>query len=309
MAIVKDGRAEAIATATLTLLPSLEQLIALNSSMPAISNLPTPVAMTIAGSDSGGGAGIQADLRTFSFHRVHGTSALTCITAQNTQGVTRVDALPPASVVAQISAVVDDIGVQAVKTGMLLNQEIIAAVVQQAIALSLPNLVVDPVMVSRTGAQLIADEAIATLRTDLIPLAKLITPNRYEAQILSGMEIHTLTDLQQAAQQILKTLGAQAVLVKGGGMAGDLRGVDVFWDGDRLETLRTVTVNTTDTHGTGCTLSAAIAANLALGQELFPAVQQAKAYVTSALHHALRIGNGQGPIGHFFPLLNQANGW
>jgi hydroxymethylpyrimidine/phosphomethylpyrimidine kinase len=282
--------------------------------MTAISDptIPIPaakisVAMTIAGSDSGGGAGIQADLRTFAFHQVHGTSALTCITAQNTQGVTRVDALPPESVAAQITAVVSDIGVQAVKTGMLLNQEIIAAVVQQAIALSLPNLVVDPVMVSRTGVQLLADEAIATLCTDLIPLATLITPNRYEAQILSGMEIHTLNDLEQAAQQMFKTLGAQAVLVKGGGMSGDLRGVDVFWDGDRLETLRTETVNTTDTHGTGCTLSAAIAANLALDYDLFTAVQQAKTYVTSALHHALRIGKGQGPVGHFFPLLKNHN--
>lgn len=273
--------------------------------MPATPDLNIPIAMTIAGSDSGGGAGIQADLRTFAFHQVHGTCALTCITAQNTQGVTRVDPLPPEAVVAQINAVVEDIGVQAVKTGMLLNQQIIAVVVQQAIALSLPNLVVDPVMVSRTGAQLIADDAIAALRTDLIPLATLITPNRYEAQILSGMEIHTLKDLEQAAQRILSSLGAQAVLVKGGGMAGDLRGVDVFWDGDRLETLRTATVNTNDTHGTGCTLSAAIAANLALGQELFTAVQQAKTYVTSALQHALRIGQGQGPVGHFFPLVTR----
>lgn len=261
-----------------------------------------PIALTIAGSDSGGGAGIQADLRTFAFHRVHGTSAITCLTAQNTQGVTRVDALPPEAVTAQITAVLEDIGVNAVKTGMLLNADIINAVAEQASALSLPNLVVDPVMVSRTGAQLIADEAIATLRDRLLPLAHLLTPNRYEAQLLSGLEINTLEDMKAAAERILPQ-GSKAVLVKGGGMEGDLRGVDVFFDGDRLEVITTETVDTPDTHGTGCTLSAAIAANLALGNDLLTAVRKGKEYVTQALHHALRIGKGQGPVGHFFSLL------
>jgi hydroxymethylpyrimidine/phosphomethylpyrimidine kinase len=270
--------------------------------MTAIPSPQIPVALTIAGSDSGGGAGIQADLRTFAFHRVHGTCALTCVTAQNTIGVTRVDALPPESVVAQMMAVVGDIGVQAAKTGMLLNQEIIAAVAEQVGALGLHNLVVDPVMVSRTGAQLIDDEAIATLRDRLIPYATVLTPNRYEAQILSRMEIQTLEEMQAAAQKIF-TLGAKAVLVKGGGMGDELRGVDVWFDGDRLETLKTETVATTDTHGTGCTLAAAIAANLALGEDPFTATQLAKNYVTSALRHALRIGKGQGPVGHFFPIL------
>lgn len=264
-----------------------------------------PIALTIAGSDSGGGAGIQADLRTFAFHQVHGTSAITCITAQNTLGVNRVDALPAEAVVAQIQAVAEDIGIQAVKTGMLLNQEIIAAVAIQAERL--PNLVVDPVMVSRTGAQLIDDSAVATLRDRLIPLATVLTPNRYEAQLLSGLEIQTLEDMQAAAEKILQ-LGAAAVLVKGGGMTGELRGVDVWCDGDRLEVLRTETIDTQDTHGTGCTLSAAIAANLALGQAPFPAVQQAKQYVTTALRYALRIGGGQGPVGHFFPLIAAAGG-
>jgi hydroxymethylpyrimidine/phosphomethylpyrimidine kinase len=263
-----------------------------------------PVALTIAGSDSGGGAGIQADLRTFAFHRVHGTCALTCVTAQNTMGVTRVDALPPEAVTAQMAAVAEDIGIQAAKTGMLLNQAIIAAVAQQIEAIALSHLVVDPVMVSRTGAQLIDDAAIVTLRERLIPLAAVLTPNRYEAQILSGMEITTLQEMQAAAQKIL-SLGAKAVLVKGGGMTGDLRGVDVWFDGDRMDTLQTETVDTTDTHGTGCTLSAAIAANLALGLDTFEAVQQAKAYVTTALRYALRIGKGQGPVGHFFPLLQR----
>lgn len=265
--------------------------------------LKRPVALTIAGSDSGGGAGIQADLRTFAFHQVHGASALTCVTAQNTLGVSRVDALPPAAVVAQIDAVVADIGVQAVKTGMLLNAEIIAAVAAQLRQWQLTPLVVDPVMVSRTGAQLINDDAIVALRQQLIPKALILTPNRYEAQILSGQEILTLEHMQTAARQIHR-LGPQAVLVKGGGMGGELRGVDVWFDGDRLEVLQTKTVATANTHGTGCTLSAAIAANLALGQDLLPAVKAAKDYVTQALEFSLDLGQGQGPVGHFFPLLS-----
>ncbi len=261
-----------------------------------------PVALTIAGSDSGGGAGIQADLRTFAFHCVHGTSAITCITAQNTLEVTRVDALPAVAVVAQIQAVVDDIGVQAVKTGMLLNGEIISAVAQQIEALGIKNVVIDPVMVSRTGAQLIDDAAVTTLRTHLIPLARVLTPNRYEAQILSGLEINNLDEMKAAAEWIHQNLQPKAVLVKGGGMTGNLRGVDVWFDGDHLETLTTTLVDTTNTHGTGCTLAAAIAANLALSQELTTAVRRAKEYVTMALKYALNIGKGQGPVGHFFPL-------
>ncbi|MDX2240505.1 MAG: bifunctional hydroxymethylpyrimidine kinase/phosphomethylpyrimidine kinase [Leptolyngbyaceae cyanobacterium bins.302] len=270
--------------------------------MTSLLSSPPPVAMTIAGSDSGGGAGIQADLRTFAFHKVHGTSALTCITAQNTLGVTRVDALSPEAVVAQMEAIVSDIGVQATKTGMLLNEAIIATVADQIPRLKLHNLVVDPVMVSRTGAQLIADEAIASLRAALIPLATVLTPNRYEAQILAGMDIHSLSDMQNAAQKI-HALGAKAVLVKGGGMAAELRGVDVWFDGDRLEVLQTEVVDTPHTHGTGCTLSAAIAANLALGAAPLAATRAAKQYVTEALKHSLAIGRGQGPVGHFFPLL------
>ncbi|EKQ68362.1 phosphomethylpyrimidine kinase [Leptolyngbyaceae cyanobacterium JSC-12] len=266
------------------------------------SSLPIPVALTIAGSDSGGGAGIQSDLRTFAFHKVHGTSALTCVTAQNTLGVTRVDALPPEAVAAQIEAVVTDIGVQAAKTGMLLNAEIMTVVAAQVTALELQNLVVDPVMVSRTGARLIADEAIATLRTFLIPQATVLTPNRYEAQILASMDIHSLEDMQVAAQRIYQ-LGAKAVLVKGGGMQGILRGVDVWFDGQQLEVLQTEVVETPHTHGTGCTLSAAIAANLALGADPLSATRSAKNYVTTALKYALAIGHGQGPVGHFFPLL------
>ncbi|MBO3458310.1 bifunctional hydroxymethylpyrimidine kinase/phosphomethylpyrimidine kinase [Aetokthonos hydrillicola Thurmond2011] len=267
------------------------------------STLTVPVALTIAGSDSGGGAGIQADLRTFAFHRVHGTSAVTCVTAQNTLGVKRVDALPKEAVVAQIQTVFEDIGVQAVKTGMLLNQEIITAVAEQVEALQIDNLVVDPVMVSRTGAQLIDDDAVNALRRTLIPKAAIITPNRYEAQILSGLEIHSLDDMRAAAQMIYRNLGPKTVLIKGGGMQGSLRGVDIWFDGQKLETLTTKQVDTKNTHGTGCTLSAAIAANLALGNNLATSLRQAKQYVTNALLYSLDIGKGQGPLGHFFPLL------
>lgn len=262
-----------------------------------------PVALTIAGSDSGGGAGIQADLKTFAFHQVHGTSAITCVTAQNTLGVNRVDALPPAAVIAQIEAVAQDIGIHAAKTGMLLNADIISAVVRTVQSLDLRGLVVDPVMVSRTGAQLIDDAAIATLQSKLIPCATILTPNRYEAQLLSGLTLASLADMQAAAEKIHQ-LGPTAVLVKGGGMTGDLKGVDVWFDGQELQTITTATVDTANTHGTGCTLSAAIAANLAAGHAPLAAVKLAKTYVTNALRHALEIGQGQGPIGHFYPLLS-----
>ncbi len=266
-----------------------------------------PVALTIAGSDSGGGAGIQADLRTFSFHQVHGTCAVTCVTAQNTLGVTRVDALPPEAVIAQIEAVVSDIGVQAAKTGMLLNQAIIEAVVAYLKAHPIAKLVVDPVMVSRTGDRLIADGAIAALSHQLLPLAAIVTPNRYEAQMLADMEIATLADMEAAAKKI-QAMGPAAVIVKGGGFQGDLRGVDLWYDGTRVEVLTPMAgaqpVDTPNTHGTGCTLSSAIAANLAKGLDPLAATVSAKDYVTNALRHSLSIGQGQGPVGHFYPLLD-----
>jgi len=263
-----------------------------------------PIAMTIAGSDSGGGAGIQADLRTFAFHCVHGTSVLTCITAQNTQGVTRVDAMSPEAVTAQFEAVMIDMRVGAIKTGMLLNQGIIKTVAKKLVSFGFGNVVVDPVMVSRAGAQLLDDDAVKTIREQLIPLAAIATPNRYEVQILADMEIHTLEDMQTSAQKIYK-LGARSVFVKGGGFTNELKGIDVWFDGDRLEVLQTEVIDTPHTHGTGCTLSAAIAANLALGKPRWQAVQDAKSYVTEALKYALAIGQGQGPVGHFYPLLNR----
>jgi hydroxymethylpyrimidine/phosphomethylpyrimidine kinase len=259
-------------------------------------------ALTIAGSDSGGGAGIQADLRTFAFHRVHGTSALTAITAQNTLGVSRVDVLPAAAVAAQIEAVVADFGPGAIKTGMLATRDIISLVATLLRTLRGTPLVVDPVMVSRAGARLIDEAAVSALREQLLPLATLLTPNRHEARLLAAMEIHTLEDMQEAARRIHRQ-GPRAVLVKGGGMPGALCGTDVWFDGERMEVLRAPVVETRNTHGTGCTLSAAITAHLAHGEEVLSATRRAKDYVTAALRHPLAVGRGNGPFAHFFPLL------
>ncbi|MGQ9866701.1 MAG: bifunctional hydroxymethylpyrimidine kinase/phosphomethylpyrimidine kinase [Pseudanabaenaceae cyanobacterium] len=262
-----------------------------------------PVAMTIAGSDSGGGAGIQADLKTFAMHCVHGTSAITCITAQNTQGVTRVDALPPEAVAAQIEAVAVDMKVAALKTGMVLNRAIARIVAKKIAGMGWQNVVVDPVAVSRTGAVLLEPEALAALAEFLVPLAAVVTPNRYEAQLFAQMEIHTLADMTEAARRIYR-LGPRAVLIKGGAMPADLQAVDLWYDGQTAEPLHTETVPTRNTHGTGCTLAAAIAARLALGSDPYTAACQAKTYVTRALQHAFNPGQGQGPVGHFFPLLS-----
>ncbi len=263
----------------------------------------TQVSLTIAGSDSGGGAGIQADLRTFAFHGVHGTSAITCITAQNTMEVTRVMPIEKSMVTAQIETVAQDIKIDAVKTGMLFNQEIIEAVAAQVNQHHFSSLVVDPVMVTRAGVKIIDDRAISSLTTLLFPQALIVTPNRYEAQILSGIEINTLDAMKQACKIIHQNLLAKVVLIKGGSMSGALQGVDIYYDGDNWEVLKGEIVKTKNTHGTGCTLSAAIAANLAKGKDLFTAVQLAKTYITTALKYSLNIGQGNGPVGHFFPIL------
>ena len=262
----------------------------------------TQTALTIAGSDSSGGAGIQADLRTFAMYCVHGASALTCVTAQNTVGVTQVEAIKAAMVTAQIEAVATDLKVDTVKTGMLLNRDIIAAVAQQIERLDLQQLVVDPVMVSRTGVQLIDDSAIASLQDLLIPQAVIVTPNRYETEILSGLTVNTLDELKEAAIAIYERSKIKVVLAKGGGLLGSDRGKDIWYDGQEIKTLSTKNIETNNTHGTGCTLSAAICANLALGQDLWSAVVDAKHFVTNALEYSLDIGAGSGPVGHFFPL-------
>ena len=263
----------------------------------------TQVALTIAGSDSGGGAGIQADLRTFAFHGVHGTSAITCVTAQNTIEVTQVIPIESSMVKAQIETVARDIKIDAVKTGMLFNREIIEAVAARVNQHHLTRLVVDPVMVTRAGVKIIDDRAISSLTELLFPQALIVTPNRYEAQIVSGIEIDTLEAMKQACKIIHQDLQAKVVLLKGGSMSGALQGVDVYYDGDNWEILRGDIVNTQNTHGTGCTLSAAITANLAKGKDLFTAVKLGKNYLTTALKYSLDIGQGSGPVGHFFPIL------
>jgi hydroxymethylpyrimidine/phosphomethylpyrimidine kinase len=254
-------------------------------------------ALTIAGSDSGGGAGIQADLKTFAALGVYGMSAITAITAQNTCGVSAVQGIDPDVVAAQIRAVVTDIGVGAAKTGMLFSAEIIRAVATTVRDLDLQLLVVDPVMVATSGARLLQREAEESVRQDILPLAMVVTPNLAETEVLVGRKVASLEEMQAAAEQIVAG-GARAVVVKGGHAI--TKATDVFYDGNRMELLRSEVVATSNTHGTGCTFSAAICAYLARGAELLEAVRRAKTYITGALHHSLTIGQGSGPVGHFW---------
>ena len=265
-----------------------------------------PSVLTIAGSDSGGGAGIQADLKTFVCHRVHGSSAITCVTAQNTQGVNAVVPISGAMVKNQLDTVTSDLTITALKTGMLLNAEITQTVVDFLQEKSFDNVVVDPVMVSRTGDKLINEETIDIVINQLLSLASVITPNIYEAQIISGMTIANLDDMKTAAEKISQR-GIKNVLIKGGGLKGEYQGVDLFYNGEDFQTLQTQVINTKNNHGTGCTLSAAITANLALGKPLFTAIAQAKEYVTEALNFNLDIGGGNGPVGHVFPLISNTS--
>lgn len=253
-------------------------------------------ALTIAGSDSGGGAGIQADLKTFSALGVFGTSALTAITAQNTLGVTAVFEIPPDIVAAQIDAVVTDIGADAVKTGMIANSEIIRVVAAKIREHGLTTLVVDPVMVATSGDRLLREDAVTALRTELLPLATVVTPNLPEAAVLTGQSVESVDDMHEAARAIVG-LGVRSVLVKGGHRSGDA--TDVFYDGTNFVELPARHIDTTNTHGTGCTLASAIAALLAQGQPLDEAVSRAKVYVTAAIERAYPIGKGHGPVHHF----------
>jgi hydroxymethylpyrimidine/phosphomethylpyrimidine kinase len=257
-----------------------------------------PIALTIGGSDSGGGAGIQADLKTFMALQVHGCSAITCITAQNTTGVSRVDALPPDALSAQIDAVTSDLPVAALKTGMLLNVGLIEATAAALARLPLPRLI-DPVMVSRAGAVLLEADAIAAYRL-LLPLAELLTPNIQEARLLSGVAIETAADVERAAARLLE-LGPAAVLVKGGGLP-QLRGRDYLLEsGGAGQWLQHAAIDTPHTHGSGCTLGAAITAYRASGLAMAEAVVAAKQYVEGGLRRALAIGAGQGPLCHWRP--------
>jgi hydroxymethylpyrimidine/phosphomethylpyrimidine kinase len=253
-------------------------------------------ALTIAGSDSGGGAGIQADLKTFAALGVYGLSALTAITAQNTQGVFAAQDLPPELVEAQIDAVLEDIGADAAKAGMLSSSAIIEVVARCVSRWNL-RLVVDPVMVAKGGDPLLQPEAITALSTVLLPLAEVVTPNLFEAEVLTGQRIETLDDMRAAAQAIF-TLGPRHVVVKGGHRAADP--VDVFFDGKRFAELRAERISTRHTHGTGCTFSAAIAAFMARGFSVDAAIADAKSYITQAIRYAPGLGRGHGPVGHFW---------
>lgn len=254
-----------------------------------------PVALTIAGSDSGGGAGIQADLKTFFALGCHGTSALTALTAQNTVGVHGVHEVPPEFVQQQIDAVASDIGVDAAKTGMLSSAAIVEAVADRVKAHNFTKLVVDPVFVSKHRDTLLAESAVDALKNRLIPLAEIVTPNLYEASALLGQEISSLSDMRAAAKTLALNLGPRAVLVKGGHLEGD-SAIDIFYDGATFIEIEGERLDTEDTHGTGCTLAAAITARLARGDELLDAVRAAKRFVTGAIRHGLRLGKGFGPV-------------
>jgi hydroxymethylpyrimidine/phosphomethylpyrimidine kinase len=253
------------------------------------------IALSIAGSDSGGGAGIQADLLTFAAHGIHGTSAITAITAQNTVAVTAWQALEPALVRAQIEAVADDMTLSAVKTGMLANRSIIEEVASVIKERGFPNLVVDPVMVAKSGDRLLEPEAEQAYLLRLFPLATLITPNIPEAEALLSRRIQTVEDMRSAALA-LRDLGCRAVLVKGGHLEGDP--VDVLWDGTTLHNLATQRIDTKNTHGTGCTYSAAIASRLAYGHDVETSVRGAKQYLTIAIQESYSPGRGHGPVRH-----------
>jgi hydroxymethylpyrimidine/phosphomethylpyrimidine kinase len=253
-----------------------------------------PVALSVAGSDPSGGAGIQADLKTFAAFRVYGAAVVTCVTAQNTCGVRATGELPVALVAAQIDAVLDDLDVRAVKTGMLGRAEIVEAVAAGLARLAAP-LVVDPVMVATSGDELLDAAGRAALRGRLLPLARLVTPNLREAGILAGREVRDLAGMRDAARAI-RDLGARAVLVKGGHLAGDAS--DVLLDGDELHELAAPRLEAGPLHGTGCTLSAAIAARLARGATLLDAVRAAKEFVRAAIEHAPAVGHGARPLDH-----------
>ena len=254
-------------------------------------------ALTIAGSDSGGGAGIQADLKTFAAHGVYGTSAITAITAQNTRGVIAWEPVSTPLVVAQIDAVVSDIGADAVKTGMLANAAIVTAVADAARRLKLDRLVVDPVMVAKGGDRLLEPSAIDAICSELLPLARVVTPNIPEAEVLAGIRILSLDDMRAAARRIL-SLGPRWVVLKGGHLELP-DSIDIVCSAEVCEELRSPRIETTHTHGTGCTLASAIAANLALGHGEMDAASRAKRYIDAAIRNAPGIGGGHGPLGHF----------
>ena len=254
--------------------------------------------MTIAGSDSGGGAGIQADLKTFAALGVYGTSVVTAVTAQNTTSVLAIAEVPEEVIVHQIDGVIDDIGANAIKTGMLSSTSIIDVVSDRIDAWGITNVVVDPVMVAKSGDALLHPTAVRALVKQLFPLALVVTPNIPEAEALSGMRIHTDEDKRQAARRIA-ALGASAVIIKGGHYPStDI--VDLLYDGECFRDFRNERVCGTSTHGTGCTFAAALAARLALGDSLEDAVPLVQQYVAGAIRNAPGLGRGHGPMNHFW---------
>lgn len=256
-----------------------------------------PTAMTIAGSDSGGGAGIQADLKTFAAHGVYGTCAVTAITAQNTLHVTSVHETPPDVVSAQIEAIVSDIGVDVTKTGMLASHSIIHAVATCIRGYHLSPLVVDPVMVSKGGESLLREDSVAALIKHLIPLATVVTPNAPEAEAITHLPVTSATQAKEAAKAIAD-MGVQWVLIKGGHFSS--AAVDTLYNGKEFYEFTHERIHTNSTHGTGCTLASAIAAGLANGLAVPDAVDNAKQYVTTAIKKAFKLGQGHGPLNHFY---------
>ena len=254
-------------------------------------------ALTIAGSDSGGGAGIQADLKTFSAFGVYGMSALTALTAQNTVGVQEIQEVPVEFIGKQIESVMTDIGADAVKTGMLASEEIIKVVADAIKSFHMPNLVVDPVMVAKSGDPLLAETARQTIKELLIPLAEVITPNIFEAEALVGYDIENLEAMKRAAKD-LHELGCRWVIVKGGNMAIEGQAMDVVYNGSDYLLLKSPRFDSQNTHGTGCTFASAIAASLAKNLPPLSAIKKAKEYITEAIRSGLAIGNGHGPTNH-----------
>jgi len=258
-----------------------------------------PIALTIAGSDSGGGAGIQADLKTFQAFGVFGTSVITAVTAQNTRGVSAIHPIPVEIVEAQIEAVSTDLRPAALKTGMLASSDLVETVARALGAHALEGYVMDPVMVATSGDRLLEADAEDSLRSELLPLARLVTPNIEEAAILTGQAVENVEDMNAAARRLVE-LGATAALVTGGHLRGDA--VDVLWDGYEARQWSRPRVETRHTHGTGCTLSAAITAGLARGDGLVHAIDRAARYVHRAIVEAPGLGDGRGPVNHFVPV-------
>ena len=254
--------------------------------------------LTIAGSDSGGGAGVQADLKAMSANGTYAMSVITSITAQNTTGVTAIHDLPESIVEAQIDAIFADFDVAAVKTGMLSSAALASLVSRKLQQYHVPWIVVDPVMVSKSGHDLLQADAIDAVKQTLIPLASVITPNIHEAERLTGLTIRTLPEARQAAKA-LHQLGCQHVLIKGGHLL-EQPATDLLYDGRFFRMYKEEWIDTPHTHGTGCTFASALAAQLALGKSLPDAVDAAKQYVTEAIRHSLAIGQGRGPTNHFY---------